>query len=80
MVGCASCKHHDQLQAAQAKKIVHMRAIGELETKKAANQINILKRAGDSRWGSHFNSLCSLIRMFDATCSMLEKIRREGSH
>jgi hypothetical protein len=56
-----------------------MRAIGELETGKAANQICILKRAGDSRWGSHFNSLSSLIRMFDATCSVLEKIRREGA-
>jgi hypothetical protein len=34
MVG-ASCKRHDQLQAAQAeKKIAHMRAIGDLETGK----------------------------------------------
>jgi len=33
MVG-ASCKRHDQLQAAQAEKIAHMRAIGDLETGK----------------------------------------------
>jgi hypothetical protein len=33
MVG-ASCKRHDQLQAAQVKKIAHMRAIGDLETGK----------------------------------------------
>jgi hypothetical protein len=30
----ASCKRHDQLQAAQAEKIAHMRAIGDLETGK----------------------------------------------
>lgn len=33
MVG-ASCKRHDQLQAAQAEKIAHMRAIADLETGK----------------------------------------------
>jgi hypothetical protein len=30
----ASCKRHDQLQDAQAKKIPHMRAISDLETGK----------------------------------------------
>jgi hypothetical protein len=38
MVG-VSCKRHDQLQAAQAEKIAHMRAIGNLEIGKGANQI-----------------------------------------
>jgi hypothetical protein len=39
-----------------------------------------LKRAGDTRWGSHYNSICSLISMFDATCSVLEIIRREWAN
>ncbi|XP_059448304.1 uncharacterized protein LOC132179583 [Corylus avellana] len=55
-----------------------MQAIGELETGKGANQIGTLKRVGDSRWGSHFNSICSMIRMFDATCTVLEDVQREG--
>ncbi|XP_059434852.1 uncharacterized protein LOC132167836 [Corylus avellana] len=77
-VASASCKRHDQLQAVHATQIAHMEAIGELETGKGANQIGTLKRAGDSRWGSHFNSICSLIRMFDATCTVLEDVEREG--
>jgi hypothetical protein len=62
MVG-PSCTRHDQLQIAQVKKIAHMRAIGELETGKRANQIGTLKRASDTRWDSHYNSICSLISM-----------------
>jgi len=54
-------------------------AIDELETGKGANQIGTLKRAGDTRWSSHFQSICSLVRLFNATCSMLENITNEGS-
>lgn len=73
----ASCKHHDELQVTQVVQIAHMLAINELETGKGANQIGTLKRAGDSRWDSHFYSICSLIRMFGATCSVLENIKKE---
>jgi hypothetical protein len=38
-----------------------------------------LKRAGDTRWSSHFLSICSLVRLFNATCSMLENIINERS-
>ncbi|KAG6718441.1 hypothetical protein I3842_04G149900 [Carya illinoinensis] len=74
-----SCKCHDELQAAQATHIAHMIAIDELESGKGANQIGTIKRAGDSRWGSHFYSICSLLRMFEATCSVLETMLKEGS-
>ena len=70
----ASCKQNDELQAAQAIEAAKMIAIDELETGKGANQIGILQRAGDTRWSSHFNSICSLIRMFGATCTVLQKI------
>jgi hypothetical protein len=39
----ASYKRHDQLQVIHATHIAHMRAIGELETGKWANQISTLK-------------------------------------
>ncbi|XP_059435181.1 uncharacterized protein LOC132168112 [Corylus avellana] len=77
-VASASSKCHDQLQVVHATQIPHMRPIGKLETGKWANQIGTLKRANDSRWGSYFNSICSLIRMFDATCTVLENVGREG--
>jgi hypothetical protein len=38
-----------------------------------------LKRASDTRWSSHFQSICSLVRLFNATCSVLENILNEGS-
>ncbi|KAG6667132.1 hypothetical protein CIPAW_01G080100 [Carya illinoinensis] len=52
-----------------ATHIAHMIAIDELESGKGANQIGTIKRAGDSRWA----------RMFEATCSVLETIIKEGS-
>jgi hypothetical protein len=53
-VVAASCKRHDELQATQAVEIAHLLAIDELETGKGTNQIGILKRAGDTRWSSHY--------------------------
>ncbi|KAG2667400.1 hypothetical protein I3760_15G113100 [Carya illinoinensis] len=74
-----SCKRHDELQTAQTTHIAHMIAIDELESGKGANQIGTIKRAGDSRWGSHFYSIYSLLEMFEATYSVLEIIIKEGS-
>ncbi|KAG6644959.1 hypothetical protein CIPAW_08G088300 [Carya illinoinensis] len=45
----ASCKCHDELQAAQATHIAHMIAIDELKSEKGANQIRTIKQAGDSQ-------------------------------
>ena len=75
----ASCKRHDQLQAAQAIEIANMLAIDELESGKGLNQIGTVKRAGETRWSSHFSSVCSLIKMFAATCSVLEDVTENGS-
>ena len=75
----SSCKHNDELRAVQAVEIARMLAIDELETGTGANQIGTLKWVGDSRWGSHFNSICSLMRMFGPTCLVLENIKEGGS-
>ncbi|EOX93991.1 Uncharacterized protein TCM_003021 [Theobroma cacao] len=76
----ASFKRHDKLQAAQAIDITNMIVIDELETSKGANQVRILQRAGDTRWSTHFHSICSLMRIFDATCTVIESIIDEGSN
>ncbi|KAJ9546391.1 hypothetical protein OSB04_018934 [Centaurea solstitialis] len=55
-------KCNDQLQAAQIAEISHLTEIRELETGKGANQIQTLQRPGDTRWSSHFRSICSLMR------------------
>nr|XP_023895481.1 uncharacterized protein LOC112007377 [Quercus suber] len=48
----SSCKHNDELRAAQVAEIARMLAIDELETGTGANQIGTLKRDGDSRLGA----------------------------
>ncbi|CAN1269428.1 hypothetical protein LINPERPRIM_LOCUS13580 [Linum perenne] len=46
---------------------------GELETGKGANQSTSLQRAGATRWSSHFFSVDSMIKMFAATCEVLQE-------
>ena len=54
-----------------------MIASNEIKTRRGANQIGTLQRAGDTRWGSHFQSICSLIKMFNATCKVINTISEE---
>ncbi|XP_025702776.1 uncharacterized protein LOC107488348 [Arachis duranensis] len=74
----ASCKRHDQLQEAQEIENAKLIANDELETGQGANQMGTLQRDGDTRWSSHFHSVCSLIRMFAATQTVLNNIIDDG--
>nr|XP_025702624.1 zinc finger MYM-type protein 1-like [Arachis hypogaea] len=78
-VVCSSCKRNDELRSAYATEISHLVATKQIETGRGANQIGTLKRSGDTRWSSHFNSICSLLRMFGATTSVLEDLATNGS-
>ncbi|XP_030949699.1 zinc finger protein 862-like [Quercus lobata] len=75
-----SSKRNDELQHAQAEQVENMIASNEIETGRGANQIGTLQRVGDTRWGSHFQSICSLIKMFDATCKVINTISEEGAN
>ncbi|KAL1326644.1 hypothetical protein AAHE18_13G244600 [Arachis hypogaea] len=75
----ASSKRHDQLQEAQAIENANLVAQNKLETGKGANQISTLQRAGDTRWSSHFNSICSLVKIFTATNIILNNIIEDGT-
>jgi hypothetical protein len=77
-VVCSSTKRHDELQAAQVTEVRYMTDIEKIMTGKGANQIGTLNRAGDTCWGSHFKSICSVINMYEATCHVLKKIRKES--
>jgi hypothetical protein len=74
-----SPKRHTELHYAWAIEITHMVATGERETGRGANQIGNLHRSGTTRWSSHFDSICSLIDMYDATITVLESMVQEGS-
>nr|XP_023929395.1 uncharacterized protein LOC112040733 [Quercus suber] len=75
-----SSKRNDELQHAQAEQVENIIASNEIETGRGANQIGTLQRAGDTRWGSHFQSICSLINMFNATCKVINTISEEGAN
>ncbi|KAK9671818.1 hypothetical protein RND81_12G056500 [Saponaria officinalis] len=74
----SSVKRHDQLQAAHLAEIERLLELEDLETGKGKNQIGTIKRAGDTRWGSHFGSLNSLLNMYNASCSVLQTVIKEG--
>ncbi|XP_016173902.1 zinc finger MYM-type protein 1-like [Arachis ipaensis] len=74
-----SPKRHDQLRVAQANNVANLIANDQIVTGSGLNQIGTLQRAGDTRWGSHLNSVRSLLCMFDATCEILEKSTEEGN-
>ncbi|XP_059664130.1 uncharacterized protein LOC132309886 [Cornus florida] len=74
----ASCKRIDELHYAKVMEIAHLIDLDELETGRGANQIGNLQRPGDTRWSSHFDSVCSLIRLFSPTCSVLNNLIEDG--
>ncbi|XP_074298997.1 uncharacterized protein LOC141629992 [Silene latifolia] len=74
----SSAKRHDQLQAAHLAVIERLIELQELETGKGQNQIGTIKRAGDTRWGSHLGSLNSLLNMYTASFSVLQTVIKKG--
>ncbi|XP_024190666.1 uncharacterized protein LOC112194680 [Rosa chinensis] len=43
------------------------------------NQETTLKRAGDTRWSSHYGTLISIINLFPSLVELLEEIKEDGS-
>ncbi|XP_061349153.1 uncharacterized protein LOC133294490 [Gastrolobium bilobum] len=74
----SSCKRNDELRVAQGSEIARMITIDELKSGVGLNQIGTLHRAGATRWSSYYNSICSLFKMFKATCEVLDNISNEG--
>ncbi|XP_065635636.1 uncharacterized protein LOC136070129 [Quercus suber] len=75
-----SSKRNDELQYAQKEQIENMIASNEIEIGRGANQIGTLQRAGDTCWRSHFQFIYSLIKMFDATCKVINTISEERAN
>lgn len=48
--------------------------LNELETGSGANQVGALQRPGETRWSSHFNSVCSLLKLYKAAFLVLKDI------
>ncbi|KAJ3696949.1 hypothetical protein LUZ61_000654 [Rhynchospora tenuis] len=73
----AECK--DELLAKQAEEISREVDLGELDTRKGANQIGALQRFEYIKWSSHYKSIRSLAKMFGATVSVLRFVASDRS-
>jgi hypothetical protein len=76
---CSCSKPNDELLATKLDKIARLLEIEDLGPYGGANQNSTLQRVGDTRPRSYFSSICSLINMYDETCTLLEKLTEAGS-
>jgi hypothetical protein len=70
----SSTKRNDDLRANQVAEIEHLIELNEIETKRGTNQIGTMQRPGETRWSSHSNSICSLIKLYKPTFLVLKYI------
>ncbi|KAK8369988.1 hypothetical protein V6Z11_A01G146800 [Gossypium hirsutum] len=79
-IASASSKRHDELQKSQTAETTRLVSINELATGTGMNQIGTLQRPGETRWSSHLNSVTSLLKMYNATSTVLENLKNTGSN
>ena len=77
-VVCASCKRKDLVREKAREKVQKGLCSGELETGRGLNQETTLVQVGETRWGSHFNTLTSLMKLFVDVLVVLDFVKEEG--
>ncbi|XP_070667354.1 uncharacterized protein [Malus domestica] len=70
----ASCKRRDLLRGQLQEEFVIAFENDCLITKRGLNQETSLKRAGDTRWNSHYGILISIISMFSSVVHVLQMV------
>ncbi|XP_050378456.1 uncharacterized protein LOC126795730 [Argentina anserina] len=73
----SSSKRTNQLKDIQEAEIAESLADGNLETGRGLNQIRSLKRAGMTRWGSHFASISTLVHVFEEITQLLQSMMND---
>jgi len=66
-----SCKRHGMLRNARLENVKKSLQCGELEPGSGLNQEMGLPRPGDTRWGSHYKTICSIITMYSSIHDVL---------
>ncbi|XP_022872143.1 zinc finger MYM-type protein 1-like [Olea europaea var. sylvestris] len=74
-----SAKQCDLLREKKRLEVVESLNLGEISSGKGLNQETTRKRPGDTRWGSHYDSLLNLIIMFSATVDVVETIATDDT-
>ncbi|KAM5577134.1 hypothetical protein ABKV19_007803 [Rosa sericea] len=76
----ASCKRRDLLREQQQNEVMEALHNDELLSGRGLNQETTVKRPGDTRWGSHYGTLLSIISMFSSTIKVIEMIIEDGTY
>jgi len=75
-----SCKCHGMLRNARLEQITKALECGELDTRSGLNQEMGLPRQGETRWGSHYKTVCNIISMYPSICDVLITLGDDPSH
>jgi hypothetical protein len=78
-VASASCKRHDLLRERQIVELATALFDYDIPTGRGLNQKLSLRRAGDTRWGSHVGSFLHLIQLYPAVISMIGAVMEDGT-
>ncbi|KAL0550039.1 hypothetical protein IC582_014535 [Cucumis melo] len=73
-------KRRDMLREKHSANTFEALNNGELSSGRGLNQETMIKRPGDTRWGSHYITLVRCISMFSSICEVLEIIIDDGSN
>lgn len=74
----ASCKRRDMLRQRQVAHISEALENGELISGHGLNQETTVKRAGETRWGSHYGTIVIVTSMFESIIDVLDFIVEDG--
>ena len=74
----ASCKRRDILREKQAIRVIQLIDNEELSSERGLNKETNLTHACDTRWGSHYYSLISLIDIFSSMVDVLDMVSEDG--
>ncbi|KAG2579085.1 hypothetical protein PVAP13_6NG147903 [Panicum virgatum] len=75
-----SCKRHGMLRNAKLEQITKALDCGELESGSGLNQEMGLPRPGDTRWGSHYKTICNIIAMYPSIHEVLVNLGDDPLH
>ncbi|XP_025692021.1 uncharacterized protein [Arachis hypogaea] len=76
----ASCKRRDMLHDSQMTKTIEALQSGKFSSGRGLNQEIALKRAGDTRWGSHYGTILRLISLFPSVVNVLEYVEEDENN
>ena len=75
-----SCKRHGMLRSARLESIMKALECGELKTGSGLNQEMGLARPGETRWGSHYRTVCNIISMYPIIRDVLITLGEDTTH